>query len=191
MLPVLLLVHVSGRLYDRRGVRIPASVGAAGSSLGLAVMAVGAGVDAYWVIAVGMFVLGASCSFVTMPANTDGMARVEPQRRGQASGLLQTCRQTGATLGIAFFTASMALVRPSADRLAADCGDSTELATRAVTGDIEAFASLEKAGATKCVEILSAGLSRGTATALGVAAGITMIGVLIALVWGGRSPVRR
>ena len=191
MLPILLLVHVSGRLYDRKGVRLPASAGAAGSALGLGVMAIGAYLDAYWVLAIGMFILGTSCSFVTMPANTDGMARVELQRRGQASGLLQTCRQTGVTLGIAFFTASGALVRPGADQLDADCGAFAELATSAVGGDIEAFRTLEKAGATRCVDVLSDGLSRGTGLALAVAAGITFVGVLIALVWGSREPARR
>ncbi|MCH2161334.1 MAG: DHA2 family efflux MFS transporter permease subunit [Phycisphaerales bacterium] len=191
MLPVLLLVHVSGRFYDRKGVRLPASVGAAGTALGLGIMAVGAHMNSYGVIAVGMFVLGASCSFVTMPANTDGMARVDLPRRGQASGLLQTARQSGATLGIAFFAASGALVRPDDAQLQNSCGESADLAASAAGGNIDAFRSLEASGATACVDVLSESFSRGTALALAVGAGMTAVGVVIALAWGSREPVRQ
>ena len=105
MIPVLFLIHVAGRTYDRRGVRLPAMLGAGGSAIGLAVIAVGTMYASYPIMAGGMVLLGLSCSFVTMPANTDGMARISAQQRAQASGLLQTCRQIGSALGIAVFFA--------------------------------------------------------------------------------------
>ena len=110
MIPVLFLIHLAGRAYDRFGVRLPAILGAAGSSVGLAVMGIGMMMSSYIVIAVGMVVLGASCTFVTMPANTDGMARIGDAQRAEASGLLQTARQVGSTLGIAVFFAVGSLI---------------------------------------------------------------------------------
>jgi EmrB/QacA subfamily drug resistance transporter len=120
MIPVLFVVHVAGRAYDRSGVRGSAVKGAIGSVVGLLVMGAGVWQAEYWVIAVGMVFLGGSSSFVTMPANTEGLARVGVERRAQASGLLQTSRQAGATLGIAVFAAAGAAVHSAKDGVA--CG---------------------------------------------------------------------
>lgn len=108
MIPVLFVVHVAGRAYDRSGVRRSAVLGAVGSALGLAIMGGGIFLETYWVIAVGMVALGSSSAFVTMPANTEALARVGFEHRAQASGLMQTARQLGATLGIAVFAAMSA-----------------------------------------------------------------------------------
>lgn len=113
MIPVLLVVHVAGRVYDRSGVRLGAVVGAIGSTIGLVVLGAGIWHETYWLMAVGMVALGGSSPFVTMPANTEGLARVGLERRAQASGLMQTARQGGATLGIAVFAAMEAGISPS------------------------------------------------------------------------------
>jgi EmrB/QacA subfamily drug resistance transporter len=113
MIPVLFVVHVAGRAYDRSGVRRSAVIGAVGSALGLAIMGAGIFLETYWVIAVGMVALGGSSAFVTMPANTEALARVGLERRAQASGLMQTARQLGATLGIAVFATLSVATEPS------------------------------------------------------------------------------
>ena len=54
-----------------------------------------------------------------MPANTDGLARIDVTERAQASGLLQTARQLGSALGIAaFFAVSSISGKPGVSLLA-------------------------------------------------------------------------
>jgi len=107
VLPVLVLVHVSGRLYDRVGVRRLAVPAAIVVALGVIGLGVGAMERSLVVLFAAMTTLGVAIPFVNMPANTDGMRRIGMERRGLASGLLQTVRMTGSTLGIAV-TASVA-----------------------------------------------------------------------------------
>ena len=188
MIPVLLVVHFAGRSYDRMGVRIPAAIGVVGSVIGLALMGWGAWVMSYPIIVVGMIFLGGTTSFATMPANTDGMARVPPMRRGQASGILQTCRQVGGALGIATYSAAGALTRPPGDSVVRDCGADPGVVDLAIAGDVDAIGKLEASGATECVAMVHEAISRGTGSALFVGALVTMGGLFIALRFAPSAP---
>jgi len=101
LLPVLVVVHVAGRLYDRVGVRRPALIGTALATVGMFVQAGAAWIQSYPVLAVGMALLGTGVGFVMSPTNVDSMSRAGPAHRAQASGLVQTIRQIGGTLGVA------------------------------------------------------------------------------------------
>lgn len=188
MIPVLLVVHFAGRSYDRMGVRIPAAIGVAGSVIGLVMMGWGAWVMSYPIIVVGMVFLGATTSFATMPANTDGMARVPPMRRGQASGILQTCRQVGGALGIATYSAAGALTRPASDSTVRDCGADPGVIDRAIAGDVDAIGKLESVGAKECLMVVDEAISRGTGSALLVGALVTLAGLFIALRFSPSAP---
>ena len=48
-----------------------------------------------------MALTGLGLGLAVSPANTDALGRVAPFERAQASGLLQTVRQLGGTLGVA------------------------------------------------------------------------------------------
>jgi fucose permease len=109
LLPVLLAVHVAGRWYDRAGVRPPASLGTALATAGMLVQAAGAWMRSYPVMAAGMFLLGLGISLTTSPANTDALGRVPHSERGQVSGLVQTMRQVGGSVGVATIAAAVAV----------------------------------------------------------------------------------
>lgn len=107
--PVILVVHVAGRWYDRAGVRAPASWGTALATAGMLVQATGAWMRSYPVMAAGMFVLGLGIAFTMSPTNTDALGRVPHSERGQVSGLVQTLRQVGGSVGVAVVAATVAL----------------------------------------------------------------------------------
>jgi MFS family permease len=101
LLPLLLVMHVGGRLYDRRGLRLPALVGTSLATLGMALQAVSASLQHYPLMALGMMTLGTGVGLVMSPTNVDAMSRAGAAQRGQASGLSQTFRQVGGCLGVA------------------------------------------------------------------------------------------
>ena len=101
LLPILFVIHVAGRLYDRVGVRTPAIIGTSLAMAGMAVQALAAPTLSYPLLAVGMVLLGTGIGFVMSPTNVDAMHRAGHERRAQASGLVQTLRQVGGTLGVA------------------------------------------------------------------------------------------
>ena len=107
--PVILVVHVAGRWYDRAGVRAPASWGTAMATAGMLVQAAGAWVMSYPVMAAGMFVLGLGIAFTMSPTNTDALGRVSHADRGQVSGLVQTLRQVGGSVGVAIVAATVSI----------------------------------------------------------------------------------
>jgi EmrB/QacA subfamily drug resistance transporter len=101
ILPLMIGAQVAGRWYDRSGARPPLL-------LGLTLATVGAGM---WALALpdlafvskipGMALVGLGLGLVFSPINTDALSRVAPSDRPQASGIVQTLRQLGGTLGVA------------------------------------------------------------------------------------------
>lgn len=120
LVPTLVVVHVAGRLYDRIGVRTPATIGTLGAALGGGITALGAWMMNYPIIAIGMAVIGAGVGFVLSPTNTDSMSRVPPETRAQVSGLVQTMRHMGGTVGLAVIGAVVLLVRARLDGASSD-----------------------------------------------------------------------
>ena len=146
VLPVVLLVQVSGRLYDRFGVRplaMPGTVVACLAVVGLGIASINQSLAGLFI---SMVLLGLSMPFVTMPANTDGMRRVGEGRRGLASGLLQTVRMIGGTLGVATTAAVSGSFEVDPAALAGlDCaGVGDDLLAAAASGDPKAFATLSE-----------------------------------------------
>ncbi|MFO0826831.1 MAG: MFS transporter [Phycisphaerales bacterium] len=143
LVPVLIVVHVAGRMYDKVGARRPVLIGTALATVGLAIEALVAPRGSYALVASGMFLLGLGIGFTMSPTNTDALSRVGPERRGQASGLLGTLRQVAASLGIAAVGASVAAVQHSAiqSKLPPSALDAS-LVERAASGETEALAAL-------------------------------------------------
>lgn len=101
ILPIMAAAQVGGRWYDRAGVRPPVLVGLAVAVAGLAGWAASLPALSYpWQVP-GMVVTGLGLGLMLSPTNTDTLGRVSAMDRSQASGLLQTVRQLGGTLGVA------------------------------------------------------------------------------------------
>lgn len=101
IISVVIMSQVSGRLLDRVGVRIPALFGTAliaGGFLGQAPFLEQA--EFLWILP-GMIMLGLGIGLVMVATNTDALNRAPSQYRAQASGVVQTIRQMGATIGLA------------------------------------------------------------------------------------------
>lgn len=107
-LPALLLVHVAGRAYDRRGPVLPVRLGTVLCAVGFVTMTLGLGLLSYPVLAIGMAFHGAGMAFIMNPIQTDVVSRVPAAQRGESAGLAATARQVGNSLGIAMGVAVLA-----------------------------------------------------------------------------------
>ena len=184
MLPVLFFVQISGRLYDRYGVRrlaIPAAIAASAS---VVLLGVGSLTMSMSILMVAMFLLGCAIPFVNMPSNTDGMRRIDPVNRGQASGVLQTFRMFGSTLGIAFMTAMVGTVgRRDVDSASACEGVDPGMVERAGRGDLGDLATLVASAPDACVEFVRTEIARGIGWGFVFAGLVASLATVAAIAW--------
>jgi len=179
MLPLLVLVHVSGRRYDRVGVRPVATFGTLAATIGLVVQGFGYLAEQYIPIAIGLAILGAGIAFIMSPANTDALSRASNETRGQISGLVQTFRQLGGTIGVAAAAAiSIAVQGPEAALALRDAALPAEsiaadAATPVPEAAPDAAAEIDLDGARRA-------FARGTAYATFVGAGAVLCGFFVA-----------
>jgi MFS family permease len=184
MLPVLLFVQVSGRLYDRFGVRRLAIPAAIAASSAVVLLGVGSLTRSMSVLVAAMFLLGCAIPFVNMPSNTDGMRRIGPENRGQASGVLQTFRMFGSTLGIAFMTAMVGVVGRRDAKSAAVCdGVDPGVVERAGRGDLGDLATLIGSASDACVEFVRTEIARGIGWGFVLAGLVASLATLAAIAW--------
>lgn len=183
MVPVLIFVHVAGRVYDRIGPRTPALSGGIFVTLGLLVLAAGIDREFYPIIAAGMVLIGFGVPFVQVPSNTDGMSRVGPERRGLASGVLQTFRQLGSVIGLA----SMAAVIGARQELLLARSSNIEnngsaVVLAAAKGDTVALETIHKqspALAEMLLGITASGIEAGVFTAAAIAGLVIVLAPLL------------
>ena len=183
MLPVLFVMYPAGKTYDRRGARTPATCGGVAVVGGLVALALGTGSETYWVMAVGMVVIGLGLPFIQVPSNTDGMSRVEAGNRGMASGVLQTFRQFGSVVGLAVIAAVIATTQTSSLEGIGSRGDELSesdrtLLVEAMNGDGDSRARLleENPGLDESLrEVTGTGITRGVWTAVVIAMMIVII----------------
>ncbi|HEX8518765.1 MAG TPA: MFS transporter [Pseudonocardia sp.] len=113
ILPITVAAQVGGRWYDRAGVRPPALTGLALATAGLLAWTLALPLLSYpWQIP-GMVLTGLGLGLTISPTNTDALGRVGAAARAQASGLLQTVRQLGGTLGVASIGALVLAAEPA------------------------------------------------------------------------------
>jgi fucose permease len=98
---VVLMSQVSGRLFDRVGVKVPALAGTLFIALGFLSQAPFLEGEDFRYILPGMILMGLGIGSVMVPTNTDALNRAGSEFRAQASGVVQTMRQMGATVGLA------------------------------------------------------------------------------------------
>ena len=101
ILPITVAAQVGGRWFDRSGVRPPVLTGLVVSTLGMLAWTIALPYLSYPLQVPGMVLTGFGLGLTISPTNTDALSRVGAAQRSQASGVLQTLRQLGGTLGVA------------------------------------------------------------------------------------------
>jgi EmrB/QacA subfamily drug resistance transporter len=113
VLPITVAAQFGGRWFDRAGVRQPVLFGLAIATVGVVVRALALPTLSYWPGVPGMVLMGIGLGLTISPTNTDSLNRVAGPERGQASGLVQTIRQLGGTLGLAVVGAVIVAIAPT------------------------------------------------------------------------------
>jgi EmrB/QacA subfamily drug resistance transporter len=101
VLPITVAAQLGGRWFDRAGVRPPVLAGLVISTLGMLAWTLALPYLSYPLQVPGMVLTGFGLGLTISPTNTDALSRVGAAERSQASGVLQTVRQLGGTLGVA------------------------------------------------------------------------------------------
>jgi EmrB/QacA subfamily drug resistance transporter len=117
-LPLLVVAPLAGRLYDRIGPRALLTGGSLLIAAGLSWSAIWLHEREYILLVPGYVALGCGLGMSISPGTTDALGAAAPGDRSQASGLLQTLRQVGGTVGIAVLgavVAAVSVVGPHAD----------------------------------------------------------------------------
>ncbi|MFL6803181.1 MAG: MFS transporter [Xanthobacteraceae bacterium] len=97
----MIVSQYSGSLANRMGARMIMSAGMGLMGIGLLFLTLIGRVPNIWLIEVALLVVGVGLGLNTGPVNSVAVANVTASRSGTASGLLNTTRMIGATLGIA------------------------------------------------------------------------------------------
>jgi EmrB/QacA subfamily drug resistance transporter len=142
LVPVVLVIHSAGKLYDRIGAARPVFVGLAVTLAGLCIEVIGVIQSSYPVLAVGMAAVGAGSTYASTPANTDVLSHAPDAQRGEVSGLVQTTRQLGSAIGIVVCVLAIGWTVAASLPEAMPRGPLADVAARAVEGDVEAIATL-------------------------------------------------
>jgi len=99
----------SGALTKRFGARTMMTAGMAGMGFGVAMLIMVSTTLNLWLVEAALLVIGVGLGLNTGPVNAVAVASVPPARSGTASGLVNTTRMIGATLGIAVLGTLFAL----------------------------------------------------------------------------------
>jgi DHA2 family methylenomycin A resistance protein-like MFS transporter len=101
--------QLSGRIANAFGPRLPMTAGMAMMGLGLFMLALIPLYDGLWWVEAALLVIGCGLGLNTAPVNAVAVANVPAARAGTASGLVNTARMVGATLGVAVLGAVFAM----------------------------------------------------------------------------------
>jgi DHA2 family methylenomycin A resistance protein-like MFS transporter len=102
--------QLSGKIANAYGPRLPMTVGMAMMGLGLFMLALIPLCDSLLLVEAALLVIGCGLGLNTAPVNGVAVANVPAARSGTASGLVNTARMVGATLGVAALGAIFAVV---------------------------------------------------------------------------------
>jgi len=101
--------QLSGRIANELGPRVPMAGGMAMMGTGLPALAFIPIDDSLFLIEAALLVIGCGLGLNTGPVNAVAVANAPTARSGTASGLLNTARMVGATLGVAVLGAVFAM----------------------------------------------------------------------------------
>jgi EmrB/QacA subfamily drug resistance transporter len=101
VIAIVLVAQVSGRLFDKIGLKYPVVCGLFCLVISFFLQAYLIRLQNIYYLIPSMILVGIGVGCISTPANADALNRVGRKQRGQASGLIQTFRQLGGTIGIA------------------------------------------------------------------------------------------
>jgi len=101
--------QLSGKIANAYGPRLPMTLGMAMMGIGLFMLALVPLGGGLLLIEAALLVIGCGLGLNTAPVNAVAVANVSAARSGTASGLLNTARMVGATLGVAVLGAIFAV----------------------------------------------------------------------------------
>ena len=151
---IVVAATVSSRIIGRVGVRLPLLVGPAGVTIGLLWLSRITTSSTYLDLISPLVIIALGMGFAFVPLTLSAVAGVEPNQAGLASALLNTMQQIGGALGLAV------------------------LATVAIDATKSKLASLRSVSRAAVNEATT----HGYTTAFLVGAGISLLGLVIALV---------
>lgn len=179
LLPVVLVIHSAGKTYDRIGSAKPVFIGLIITLAGLSVEVIGVLLQSYPILAIGMVLVGGGSTFASTPANTDVLSMSPPEQRGEMSGMVQTLRQLGSSIGIVIcvLAISWTVARKMPDSLPA--GEVGDTVRNALEGNVTALRSLRTSDPSLAADLTNA-RSSGMAAAFIVQGLAAAIAILIA-----------
>jgi MFS family permease len=108
-LTFVIVSQLSGKIANPFGPRIPMTAGMTMMGTGLFMLALIPVNDSLFLIEAALLIIGCGLGLNTGPLNAVAVANVPTARSGTASGLVNTARMVGATLGVAVLGAVFAM----------------------------------------------------------------------------------
>ena len=109
-LSMVVTAPISGRIADRVGSRVPATMGMAVLAMGLFILSSMNGGAPLHLVVIGLVVTGVGMGIFVTPNNSTMLGAVPPGRKGIASGILATSRLLGMATGISVAGAILATI---------------------------------------------------------------------------------
>jgi EmrB/QacA subfamily drug resistance transporter len=187
-----------GKILDERGARPTVVIGCLVAAVGFALWAKEMpelSVGSQWPY---MVLSGIGVGLVLSPANTDALNRVPRSRYGEATGITQTMRNFGSSLGLALL--GTVLILQNKSNLESTLGEEgipksqadqiAESLSEAGGGNEGAFAESTGAGAQKVFEAVQYDFALSSRTVFYAMAGVMAVAFVVALIWmpTGKAP---
>lgn len=96
-IPILITARIGGIWLDKKGPKMPITVGSLIVLAGMLWLAMTAQYQNYWLALLGFLAYGIGAPLIISPAIAIVLGSVEPMHRGMAAGMQNTMRQLGAT----------------------------------------------------------------------------------------------
>jgi len=187
-----------GKILDERGARPTVVLGCLLAAVGFALWAKEMpelSVGSQWPY---MVLAGAGVGLVLSPANTDALNRVPRSRYGEATGITQTVRNFGSSLGLALL--GTVLILQNKSNLESTLGEEgipksqadqiAESLSEAGGGNESAFAESAGTGAQKIFSAVQYDFALSSRTVFYAMAGVMAVAFVVALIWmpSGKAP---
>ena len=179
----------SPRIAERIGTRTTVIIGLVMVTAGLAMSAFLTAGTAYWFIGVSLGLMGLGLGMVLPQATNGILASVPTERAGMGSAVNDGMAELGGSLGVAILGSLLALgyrneiesqVAAAGDAINAIPANVVEAVRESLAAGVLAVQQLPPELATPIREVAGNAFVSGMTTALMVAAGITLVGVLLA-----------
>ena len=183
-LALLVVAPIAPRIAEWRGDRLTVMIGMIGLAAGMLVFLATSTDSPFWIVVVGLLLAGAGVSLVQPPASAAMMSSVPAAKAGMASGTNSAIRQIGASFGIAVMGGIGQIV--FSDHLTSSSAyeklpaNAQSIADSSVTGAVGVGNQVGGPTGQALIDAANTGFTDGLHLAVAVAAGVAVIGLLLA-----------